>query len=79
MEIVVFAIVMEYRSCASEVNKVLSKFGDYIRGRMGLPLQSEDAFVITLVMEANTDVIGAMAGQLGNIAGVRVKSVYIKK
>ncbi len=79
MEIVVFTIVLEYRSCAQEVNKVLSQFGDYIRGRMGLPLQTEDAFIITLVMEADTDVIGSMAGKLGNIAGVRVKSVYIKK
>jgi len=78
----VVAIVVFNRSKNAQlVNKILSEHSEIILGRLGLPKKEEDIGIITLIVEGNTDVIGALTGKLGNIKGVSVKSflVPIKK
>ena len=57
------------------INAVLSKHGSLILGRMGLPLRDKGVSVISLVIEGTTDQIGALTGQIGNLKGIKVKSV----
>jgi putative iron-only hydrogenase system regulator len=69
------AIVIEDRSkVADQVNQILSKHGEIILGRMGVPSRELDLSVISLIVEGTSDDIGAMTGQLGNLSGVMVKS-----
>lgn len=78
----VVAIVVSNRSKNAQlVNKILSEHSEIILGRLGLPKKEEDIGIITLIVEGNTDAIGALTGKLGNIKGVSVKSflVPIKK
>ncbi len=76
----VIAIIIEgNRKSAEQVNKVLSEHGDCICGRMGVPNKTRDLHVISLIVEATTEQVGALTGRLGNLEGVSVKSVLTNK
>lgn len=71
-------IVTDRKRQASQVNSVLSEYGDIIHGRMGIPYKEKDCSVITLIVDATTDEVGSMTGKLGLIKGVSVKSALSK-
>ncbi|HVP18987.1 MAG TPA: TM1266 family iron-only hydrogenase system putative regulator [Spirochaetia bacterium] len=75
---VVAIIVKKRAKGAPEVNAVLTEFGDIIVGRMGLPYAARDLNIITLIVDATTDQIGALTGRLGTIQDVTVKSTLAK-
>jgi len=75
---VVAVIVKKRASGAPEVNQVLTHYGDIILGRMGLPYAARDLNIITLIVDATTDQIGAMTGKLGQIQDVTVKSTLAR-
>jgi putative iron-only hydrogenase system regulator len=74
----VVAIIIKNRESASLVNKITSEFGDIIIGRMGLPYQQRGFNIITLIVDASTDTIGALTGKIGKIPNVTVKSTLAK-
>jgi putative iron-only hydrogenase system regulator len=74
----VIAILVEQREHVPELNALLSDFGSLILGRMGLPLRDKGIHLISLIIDGNTDQIGALTGKLGKIPGVQVKSMLTK-
>jgi putative iron-only hydrogenase system regulator len=75
----VIAIIIKKRAeSASLVNEALSAYGDIVIGRMGIPYHERDLNIITLIVDASTDQIGALTGKLGMIPGVTVKSTLAK-
>jgi len=75
----VIAIIMRDRSeTANLVNETLAPFADMIIGRMGLPYHERNLNLITLMVDATTDRIGALTGKIGMIEGVTVKSTLAK-
>lgn len=64
---------------AEKVNKILTEYGDIIAGRMGLPYREKNCSVITLIIDATTDELGALTGRLGAVEGISVKSGLGKK
>ena len=75
----VVAIIVKQRAAgAPGVNQVLTEFGDIILGRMGLPHPARGLNIITLIVDATTDQIGALTGRLGTLTGVTVKSTLAK-
>jgi putative iron-only hydrogenase system regulator len=75
----VVAIIVKQRATgAPEVNEVLTQFGEIVLGRMGLPCAARGLNIITLIVDATTDQIGALTGKLGSIPGVTVKSTLAK-
>jgi putative iron-only hydrogenase system regulator len=75
---VVAVIVKKRVTGAPGVNEVLTEFGQIILGRMGLPYAARGLNIITLIVDATTDQIGALTGKLGMIPGVTVKSTLAK-
>ena len=71
-------IVTDRKKQADEVNKILSEFGNIIQGRMGIPYKERNCSIITLIVDATTDDVGALTGRLGLIPGVSVKSALSK-
>ena len=57
------------------INSIISEHSDLILGRQGIPLRDRAASVISLVLEGDTDMIGSLAGKLGRLNGVKVKSL----
>ena len=75
MRIAVIGIVVEKdRSAAERANKILSEYGDYIVGRMGVPDKENEVYVISVIVKASNEIFSAMTGKLGKILNVKVKS-----
>jgi putative iron-only hydrogenase system regulator len=78
----VVGIVVDDPLKASEVNAILSRHGQLIIGRMGIPrVQHNESgvSVISLIVQGTNEDIGALTGQLGNLRGVQVKSALSTK
>ncbi len=71
----IVAIVIDDSTSISRVNALLSDFSRLIDARLGLPMRGKGISLISLVVEGDTDDIGALTGRLGKIPGVQVKSV----
>ncbi len=71
-------IIDDRKQHAAAVNQLLLEFGDLIHARMGLPNLKHGASVITLIVDATTDELGAMTGRLGKLPGISVKSMLSK-
>jgi putative iron-only hydrogenase system regulator len=75
----VVAIIIKNRTTSANlVNEALTEFGELVIGRMGLPYHERDLNIVTLIVDASTDQIGALTGKLGMIPGVTVKSTLAK-
>lgn len=72
-------IVVERKDEIAEVNRILSLFGDMIRGRIGVPNPTDRTAVIGLIVEGTNARVGALTGKLGNVPGITVKSAMTKK
>lgn len=71
-------IITDRTSQAGKVNQILCDYGEMIIGRMGLPYAPGRLNIIALIVHANNDEIGALAGKLGALPGVSVKSALTK-
>ena len=58
------------------MNKLLSEYGDYIIGRMGVPYHKKGINVISIVIDASQDVINTLSGKIGRLGGVYAKTAY---
>ena len=77
--IAVISIIVEDRSASAQINAVLSDFGDYAVGRMGIPYRQKDVSVMCVVVDAPTEVINTITGKIGMLRGVSAKTVTSKK
>ncbi len=71
-------IVEDRHTAAPRVNEALTAFGHLVVARTGLPYEKRGCNVITLIVDATTDELGALTGSLGQIAGVSVKAALAK-
>jgi putative iron-only hydrogenase system regulator len=55
-------------------NGIVAEFRDIIKGRMGIPFESEEVSVISLTVMGPLDDINALTGRLGNLPHVTVKA-----
>jgi putative iron-only hydrogenase system regulator len=74
--VAVMSIILEDTARAEEINTVLHIYGQYIIGRMGIPYRQKNIHIISVAVDAPPDVISAMAGKLGRIDGVNIKTAY---
>ncbi|MFO7934217.1 MAG: hypothetical protein R6U78_09050 [Bacteroidales bacterium] len=68
-------ILTETEGDIQRINRIISEHADIILGRQGIPLRDRSVNVISLVLEGDTDRIGALTGKLGRMHGVKVKSL----
>lgn len=77
--IAVLSVVVEKREQAAErVNALLSEFGEYVVGRMGIPYHEKKVSVICVVLDAPLPAANALTGKLGQIDGVTAKTLFCK-
>lgn len=74
--VAVMAIIVEKNESVEMLNAVLHEFGDHIIGRMGIPYRTRGINIVSIALDAPQDTISALAGKLGNIDGVSVKTAY---
>ena len=73
------AIIVENRESVDTLNHLLLEYGDYIVGRMGLPYEKKGVNIVSIALDAPNDTISALAGKIGNIPEISVKTAYASK
>ena len=74
--VALLAIIVEAPQKALEVNEILHEYGDYIIGRMGIPYREKGISIISVALDAPQNTLSALAGKIGNLDGVSVKTAY---
>jgi putative iron-only hydrogenase system regulator len=77
--VALIGIIVEDMEMVEKLNQILHEYGQYIIGRMGLPYREKNISIISIVVNAEGDTISTLAGKLGMIKGVNVKTIYSKK
>jgi len=65
------------RSSATRIEKILRLHAAIVKARSAVRCERLGARLHTLVVDATTDQLGALTGQLGMIPGARVKSFLL--
>ncbi len=74
--VAVMAIIVEEAEAVERLNSILHEYGNYIIGRMGIPYRQRGINIISIALDAPQDMISSLAGKLGNISGLSVKTAY---
>ncbi len=74
--IAVMSIIVENNEAVEQINALLHTYGAYIIGRMGLPYPKRNVNIISIALDAPADTISALAGKIGGLTGVSVKTAY---
>lgn len=73
------AILVEDRAQVGQINELLTRFGDVIIGRIGIPYREKGVNIISIIVEGTTDEVGALSGKLGMIEGVKTRSLLLTR
>ena len=77
--IAVMAIIVENRDSVDELNTLLHEYGNYIVGRMGLPYEKKKLSLMSVALDAPENTISELAGKVGNLPNISVKTAYAKR
>ena len=73
--IAVIGIIVEKESAVEGLNSLLHAYGRYIIGRMGIPYPKRNVHIISVAVDAPQDVINALSGKIGSLAGVSARTI----
>ncbi len=76
--IALIGIIVDNMDVVEELNKILHEYGKFIVGRMGIPYREKNVSIISIVIDAENNVISSLSGKLGMLKGISVKTVYSK-
>ena len=74
--VAVMSIIVENTASVEPINSLLHDHGQYIIGRMGIPYRERGISIISIALDAPENTISALAGRIGNLPGVSVKTAY---
>ena len=74
--VAVMSIIVENPQMVEKLNAILHEHGDYIIGRMGIPYRKRKVSIIALALEAPQNTISSLAGKIGSLLGISVKTAY---
>jgi len=72
--VAVMSIIVENMDAVEPLNALLHENGRYIIGRMGIPYHKRGISIISIALDAPQDAIAALAGKIGNLKGISVKT-----
>jgi putative iron-only hydrogenase system regulator len=76
--IAVVSILVSDRGASEKINGLLSEYGEWILGRMGIPYKEKNVSVMSVVLDAPVEVTNGLTGKLGRVSGVSVKALFGK-
>ena len=74
--VAVMSIIVENGEMVEKVNALLHEYGEFIIGRMGLPYRKRKISIISIAMDAPQNTISTLAGKIGTLPGISVKTAY---
>ncbi|MGN9056513.1 TM1266 family iron-only hydrogenase system putative regulator [Bariatricus sp. HCP28S3_A7] len=76
--IALIGIIVSSHESVEQLNALLSEYGSYIVGRMGIPYREKKISIISIAMDAPNDIISALSGKIGMLPGISTKTIYAK-
>lgn len=74
--VAVMSMIVENNDTVETLNGLLHEYGRYIIGRMGIPYRARGINIISIAIDAPQDTISALAGRIGALPGVSVKTAF---
>lgn len=74
--VAVMSIIVEDGDVVPKLNAILHEYGEFIIGRMGIPYRKRKINIISIALDAPQNTIAALAGKIGGIKGISVKTAY---
>lgn len=74
--VAVMSIIVEDPNTVERLNGILHEYSEFIIGRMGIPYRKRGISIISVALDAPMNTISALAGKLGCLPGVGVKTAY---
>lgn len=76
--IALIGIVVTSHESIDKLNALLSEYGSYIIGRMGIPYHEKNVSIISIAIDAPNNIISSLSGKIGMLSGLSTKTVYSK-
>lgn len=77
-KIAVVAVVVSKNDSVYKVNEIFHNFSEFVIGRLGIPYKEKGVNVISIVLDAPSEVLNSLSGKLGMIDGVTSKVMITK-
>lgn len=74
--VALIGIIVENKNSIEQLNRILHEYGNYIISRMGLPYKEKNINIISIAIDAPTDIINAMTGKIGRLDGISTKTAF---
>lgn len=74
--VAVMSMIVENGDTVETLNGLLHEYGQYIIGRMGIPYRARGINIISIAIDAPQDTISTLAGRIGSLPGVSVKTAF---
>lgn len=74
--VAVISVIVGKDGDVEHLNALLHDYRNYIIGRMGIPYRERNVSIISVVLDAPQDEISTLAGKIGNLKDVNVKTAY---
>ena len=74
--VAVMSIIVENPDSVERLNGILHEYGEFIIGRMGIPYRKRKISIISIALDAPQNTLSSLAGKIGSLAGVSVKTAY---
>ena len=74
--VAVMSVIVENADSVERLNAVLHEYGQWIIGRMGIPYRKRKVSIISIALDAPQNTISSLAGKIGSLQGVSVKTAY---
>lgn len=74
--VAVMSIIVENSETIGTLNALLHEYGEYIIGRMGIPYKTRNINIISIAIDAPQDKISTLAGKIGALRGISVKTAF---
>lgn len=77
--IAVVSVIFSSYGLSEKVNEILSKYADYIIGRMGMPYNRGGVYIINVTVDAPIKEIDSLRHELSILPGINVKATVADK
>lgn len=77
--VALIGIIVESGESISKLNSILSQYGEYIIGRMGVPYQNKGMNIISVAVDAPQNITSTISGKIGALSGITAKTIYAGK
>ena len=74
--VALIGIIVQNNESVPKLNSILSEYGEYIIGRMGVPYSAKGMNIISVACDAPQNIISSLSGKIGALKGITAKTIY---